>query len=500
MTLRGCAGLATVVAAGLTAVLVAGFAAGAAWAQDVASAKRAEASPERIAEALRQGNRPDALDYYRALVNKTNQLHLPSLRRICESVIREGLGNASPEVRLQASRALKHDVDADTVPLVLEVVKERKVPEDFLIEEPFLPVRTEGLLPAAVKALSDEDHMVRIWAVHALAKIGGPEAAEPLTKALDDPFPWVRVQAVLGLGQLEARLVPRQQLRALIDDPSPPVALGAAAVLYAVGEQDMKARLQEMLSGPDPHLVQQFALTAELLKSPALNEFLPGLLTHKDPMVRAEAVQAVGQLKVPGTAPALMALLSDSDLGVRAAAAQALGELGEAQAVGELERLAVTGAGQLKVAAVAALGKFGSTAVLAPLRRALSDTDPTVRLAAAQALGSIPGEEVITVLQAVYTNKDEVVVVRALAAASAARLGDSRAVVQLNTDAQSQDNYVKVWAAWGLGEVGTRAQLFTLVNLLVDPDEMVRPVSAGAVLKLSNRLEKEETARAPGSS
>jgi HEAT repeat protein len=500
MTLRGCAGLAAVVAAGFTAVVVAGFAAGAAWAQDVASARRAEASPERIAEALRQGNRPEALEYYRALVNKTNQLHLPSLRRICESVIREGLDNASADVRLQAARALKQDVDADTVPLVLEVLKGRKVPEDFIIEEPFLPVRTEGLLPAAVKALGDGDQMVRIWAVCALAEIGGPDVAEALTKALDDPFLWVRVQAVLGLGQLEPKLAPRERLRTLLNDPSPPVALDAAAVLYALGEQDMKARLQEMLSSPDPHLVQHFALTAELLKFPALNEFLPGLLTHKDPMVRAQAVRAVAVLKVPGTAPALMALLSDSDLGVRAAAAQALGELGEAQAVSELERLAATGAGQLKVAAVAALGRFASTAVLAPLRRALSDTDPTVRLAAAQALGSIPGEEVITVLQAVYTNQDEVVAVRARAAASAARLGDSRALVQLNTDAQSQDNYVKVWGAWGLGEVGTRAQLFTLVNLLVDPDEMVRPVSAGAVLKLSNRLEKEESAPTPGPS
>jgi HEAT repeat protein len=489
MTLRSRVGLAVVVVA-LVAV-------GVVWAQDIASAKRAEASPERIVEALSQGKRADALEYYRALVNKTNQLHARSLRLICASVIREGLGNASMEVRLQAARALKQDVDVDTVPLVLEVLRERKVPEEFIIGEPYLPTRTEGLLPLVLKALTDGDSTVRIWAVLALAEIGGRDVVEPLTRATDDPFLWVRVQAVLGLGRVASGLLPREQLRKLLNEPTPPVALDAAAVLYASGEQDTKARLQEMLSGRD---AQHFAMTAEVLKSPALNEFLPGLLTHKDPMVRAEAVRAVGQLKVPGTFPAVMALLSDGDLSVRAAAAEALGELGDSQAVADLERLAATGAGQLKLAAVGALGKFGSTAVLAPLRRALSDTDPTVRLAAAQALGSIRGEEAITVLQVVYTNKDEVVVVRAVAAASAARLGDSRAVVQLNSDAQSQDNYVKVWAVWGLGEVGTRAQLLTLVNLLADPDEMVRPVSAGAVLKLSNRLEKEETPRGPTSS
>lgn len=484
---------------GLAAVVVAALSVGAAWAQDVSSTKRAEASPERIAEALRQGNRADALEYYRALVNKTNQLHLPSLRQICEAVIREGLANPSMEVRVQAARALKQSVDVDRVPLVLEVLRERKVPEDFIIEEPFLPVRSDGLMPTLLKALGDADRMVRIWAVSALAEMGGPDAVEPLTKAADDPFLWVRLQAVLGLGRLGPDVVPRARLRPLLNDPSPPVALDAAAVLYASGELDMKPRLEEMLASPDPHLAGHFAAAATVLKSPALNELLARLLTHKDATVRMRAAEAVGSLKVPGTSAALITLLSDSDVSVRAAAAQALGELGETKALADLERLAATGAGPLKIAAIGALGKFGSTGVLGPLRRALTDTDPSIRLAAAQALGDIHAEEVVPLLQEVYANREEVVSVRAHAAVSAARLGDPKAVVQLNTDAQDQDYYTRVWAAWGLGEVGTRAQLFTLVNLLADTDEMVRPVGAGAVLKLSNRLEKEEGARAAGS-
>jgi hypothetical protein len=48
--------------------------------------------------------------------------------------------------------------------------------------------------------------------------------------------------------------------------------------------------------------------------------------------------------------------------------------------------------------------------------------------------------------------------------------------------------------------VGNREQLFTLVNLLVDPDKMLRPMSAGAALKLSDCLEQQETARTSGSS
>jgi HEAT repeat protein len=484
----------------LTAIIMVSVAARAAWAQDVASAKRAEASPERIAEALRQGNRPDALEYYRALVNKTNDLHTRSLRLICESVIREGFANASVDVRIQAARALKHDVDVNTVPLVLEVLRQRKVPEQFIIEEPFLPTRTEGLLPVVLTTLRDGEGLVRIWAVHALTEIGGPDVVEPLTRATDDPFLWVRVEAVLGLGRLEPRLVPRERLRKLLNDPSPPVPMDAAAVLYALGEQDMQPHLQEMLSAQDPYLLQHFTLVAQVLKSPAFNQLLPSLLTHKDATVRVKAVRAVGHLKVPGTSTTLLGLLSDSDLSVRAAAAQALGELADGQAVAELERLAATGTTPLKVAAVEALGNFGSTGVLGPLRKALTDTEPAVRLAAVEALGSIHGEEVISLLEQVYGNQQEAVSVRAHAAASAARLGDSKAIVQLDTDASDQDYYTRVWSAWGLGEVGTRAQLLTLVNLLMDLDEMVRPVSAAALLKLSNRLEKEEATRTPGSS
>ena len=474
-------------AAGLLILLVAA----AAWAQEAAGAEQAEASPERIAQSLREGNLSEAVDYYRALANRTNQLQAPSLRRICVAVIRRALENNSADVRIQAARALRNGVDAETVPLVLEVIRQRKVPEELIINEPFLPVRPEGLLARAREALGDGDQLVRVWGVQTLAGIGGPPVAEPLSEVLDDPFFWVRMQAVLGLGRLEAGLAPADRLRPLAQDPSPPVALAAAAVLYANGETDQKAPLLEATTGSDDRLARLLVLMAETLKAPPLSELVLGLLEHESPAVRMRAAQAVGRLKLTQASGQLMGLLSDADVSVRAAAAQALGELGYRQAAGELERLATTGEGQLKVAAVTALGKLGSPAVLVTLRRVLMDDDPTVRLAAVQALGYIKAEEVVPLLRTVYTDQKETASVRAHAAVSAARLGDYRAVVQLNTDAQHQDYYVRVWAAWGLGEVGRRAQLFTLVNLLSDEDEMVRPVSAGALLKMSNRLEEE---------
>jgi len=459
--------------------------------QDLASEKRAEASPQRITESLRAGDFGDALEYYRALVNKTGDIHLLSLRELCLKVIREALDEESVDVRIQAGRALSHTVDRQSLDLVLEVVQEQLLPEEFYINEPLVPVRPEGLLPRIKPLVDHKDRMVRVWAVHSLSSIGGPEVVEPLTKALDDQFFWARSQAIVALGKLGPNLAPKAELRPLVDDPSPLVALVAAEVLLALGDAGMAGRVETMLDIPDPHLASYFSLVAQALGSEATVPVLLKLLAHQSGQVRAKAALTLGHLGVTEAFEPLMELLRDREIPVRAAAATALGDLGDPRASGELVRLASTSTGPLKLAAVSALGKFESPAVLVTLRRALLDDNSDVRLAAAQALGHIRHKDVIPLLRTVYEDRDEGIAVRVNAAVSAARLDDSAAVVQLNSEAQAQeDAHTRLWAAWGLGEVGGRGQLFTLVSLLSDSDTMVPPVAAGALLKLSNRLEE----------
>jgi HEAT repeat protein len=170
------------------------------------------------------------VEYYQALVTRTNQLQLRSLRQVCASVIREGLNNRSVEVRVQATRALKQGVNVDTVPLVLEALRERKVPEEFIIGEPFLPVRTERLMPAVLKALGDRHSMVRVWAVYALAEIGGPEVVAPLSQGDGRPFFWVRAPAVRAVGRLKAPGT-ATTLLALLSDNDLAVRAAAAEAL-----------------------------------------------------------------------------------------------------------------------------------------------------------------------------------------------------------------------------------------------------------------------------
>jgi HEAT repeat protein len=249
-----------------------------------------------------------------------------------------------------------------------------------------------------------------------------------------------------------------------------------------------------MLSVPDPHLSTHFALIARELHVDQAVPLLLDLLGNSSGQVRASAAQALGELKADSAYDPLVELLNDREVSVRAAAASALGDLGDPRVARDLERLAATGVGPLRLAAIGALGKLGNTAVLVTLRKALNDDDMDVRLAAAVALGHIHHKDVIPLLQDVYRNQEESVVVRVYACVSAAGLGDPGAANQLNADAQGAETpHDRVWAAWGLGEAGGRNQLIPLVNMLTDKDEMVRPVAAGAALKLSNRLEQDAT-------
>ncbi|MCK4301063.1 MAG: hypothetical protein KAX80_16105, partial [Planctomycetes bacterium] len=139
----------------LSAVVLLVWMASVAPAQRPASPSTEEATPASVQLALSQGDLPGAVARYRALFQATDQLHLPSLRKLCMEALRRGLDSSSQNVQVQAGRGLKHAVDAETVPLLLDAVRQGKLTEEFVIDEPLQPVRTEGLLRLLKESLND---------------------------------------------------------------------------------------------------------------------------------------------------------------------------------------------------------------------------------------------------------------------------------------------------------------------------------------------------------
>jgi HEAT repeat protein/lysophospholipase L1-like esterase len=129
-------------------------------------------------------------------------------------------------------------------------------------------------------------------------------------------------------------------------------------------------------------------------------------------------------IETPG---ARRAALTGSDPGLRAAAAWAAGELGDAGAVEGLAQAVVDPVPGVRRRAARALGKLGDRRGLPSLLAALDDPEAAVRWEAARAIHAIglrPGEGVAALAKAVA----------------------------------AEDDYVKAFATWTLGEMGPAAR------------------------------------------
>jgi HEAT repeat protein len=228
---------------------------------------------------------------------------------------------------------------------------------------------------AAIQALGsvlrDDALGVRMAAVRALGKIGGPAAAALLGLALRDDESSVREAAVEALAAIKTPRV-RSMLQAALKDRSAAVCRAAMWALSEIGDAQAIGPL-----------------------SVALND--------ADPSVRGAAATALGKIRDPRAVELLSATLSDANLEVRSAAALALGKISDPRGLQPLITALHEQSFDLQVvlwfarrkfwllrhAAVAALGREATAQVVAPLQEALNDTHGMVRAAAAAALQQI---------------------------------------------------------------------------------------------------------------
>ena len=193
----------------------------------------------------------------------------------------------------------------------------------------------------------------------------GPEAVEPLIRALRDRDPKVRGGAARALETLGARA--KAAVPALIaaltdpeppDDPKPPRGpsfddwqregeprpSGYYAALCAIGPPAVPVLL-ERLNAPDRQ-ARVVALRALGFLGDDAKSSVPRLIALlRDPDLRGEAASALGGIGARDAIPALLARLKDLDPGFRACAAETLGRIGwERQAVQYSSRTIARGA------------------------------------------------------------------------------------------------------------------------------------------------------------
>jgi HEAT repeat protein len=339
------------------------------------------------------------------------------------------------------------------------------------------------VLPALIEALRLPERENREHIASALAGCG-PEAVEPLIRALRDRDPKVRGGAARALEMLgdRARAAAPALVAALGDKEPPEDPKDSREPTFDFWQREAEPRpsvyqaaLRAIGPGAVPALVERLEAPEREARVVALRALgflgdhakpavprLNALLD--DPNLRGEAAAALGGIGTRDAIPALIAKLKDDDPGFRARAAETLGRIGwERQAAQYSSRTFARGA-------------------IMPLVAALKDPDPGVRAAAAGALRDIGSEAAAAVPDLVAVLNDAVAEVRLAALRAFGRVGiipaESQGVVLALL--KDPDRRVRRAAAGAIDEdaLKTKAVVAGLLAALEDPDTDVRAAAA----------------------
>ncbi|MCE9632055.1 MAG: hypothetical protein K8S94_15245 [Planctomycetia bacterium] len=324
------------------------------------------------------------------------------------------------------------------------------------------------------KRLADADAGVAAAAAAALGRIGTPEAAAILSRALAAGVPDRDAVA-------QACVVAAERLLAA-DKQAEAVALANAVWVAEVSEQRRAegARFAILARGEEgiPMLV-------ELLRSPAKRLFNMGLFTAREVGVQgrpdaalAEAVD-LALVREVVAAPATPPAAERAMLVIDALAERNKAGAGKAVQSAILDA-AAAGAKPVRLAAIRALGGVGDAAVVPRLLAIAADPDPECATAARDAIGVLPGDAV-----------DREITTR-LATADAKALptlvglvGDRRiaVVTEIIPLVDHADAGVRLAAIAALGSIVDLPNLDVLVKKAAAPRDETEAVAATAALR-----------------
>ena len=231
-------------------------------------------------------------------------------------------------------------------------------PEQIL---PTLHERNYPMIASLSSALGNSDPHVRVKAVWALGKLGGPKAVDRLVRAMSDHAPTVQAAARTALMQQRKDILPRL-MKTLARMPGDINGEGLAEVVAHHAE--------------DAHL-------------PALRE----IVRRGNEYARACATGALGLMEDTAAVTIIARRLTDDNAFVGAEAARALGRIGDSRAVRALLDGLHYPDPERRRACVRALGRIRDSSAVPALIGMLDDPVPDIRAAALSALSRIGGRE-----------------------------------------------------------------------------------------------------------
>lgn len=339
----------------------------------------------------------------------------------------KALDDPDPLVKSGVAEVLGNLTDraVPAIPKLVEMVSDERraiVPASFTesyvpsLRIPwFLPptndVRQRRTPPAAPR---NPENLLRVTAIAALGKIGLPArtlATPPLTQALQDPDPWVRLNAAWALAEIGASQPLLSYWLEAFQHPDPILRQSAAIVFEDSNSLLRKAFGAEATASTVPPLLNALKDEDSTVREAASDglkllgtKAVPGLvqaLKAPEPLVRLEAAELLGDLTSAAqpAVPALVALLDDPDRYVPPAS--------KLFAIPPLPLPIFPGAylpppanpeNWVKASAAIALGEIGDRSAIPALTTALKDNNPWMQLAASWALRKMDQTQGLPVL------------------------------------------------------------------------------------------------------
>lgn len=379
------------------------------------------------------------------------------------AVLKAALAAPSAEVRARAARAMGRTQDASYLSPLLESLRD---PDDRMRAEAAFAVGQVRLADAAAPPdavtetlaglVSDSAKAVRLAALEALGKSGGPMTEAFLAGRLGAPEPESRREAAFALARLHRQ--------------------GRIAA-YSPGTT---RALVEGLSGPPS---SRWACAYALARRPELSiaRALDEASRDPDPWTRLFSLRALARLGREAPCEAGRRALRDEDERVRVEAVVLLGACGGGDRLGPA---ADDPSAHVRAAAAAALS--GPNGDLAALRRLAQDPSPLVRSEALAGVFEKTGRDSGPELQKALSDPSWWVRSR-VAFTAGLRTGNSEL---LSISLQDEDPRVRAAALDGLVEGGSSQAPKLVAAALEDPDSPLE--YRGTAVRAAGRLRSAE--------
>ena len=169
----------------------------------------------------------------------------------------------------------------------MKITEKGRIPANNQESEIFI----QALAEISVKAMTDEDPIIRKHALYLLGSTADPLHADLYLQALRDPEKAVRNQAALALAGIGTPAV--ASLLPLLPDPDWKVRYRAAEILGMIGEPIATALLIERLSDPKDHVRYMAAKSLGMIGDSAARGPLKICLDDENPFVRKIAAASL---------------------------------------------------------------------------------------------------------------------------------------------------------------------------------------------------------------